>query len=481
MTYERDSELASADLDRLIELASAYREGRIEDAEVAELDAMLAESPAALDAFVEIGILVAELSHFQENSLACDEAVPKQRLGRPAVTLTTAAVSWIRPASLGALAATLLLAVSLWCWSSLNRDVSFAQLESMSGCLWAESATSTHQGQRIGVGHFRLAEGIAAIRFDNGTKVDLEGPAHVELLAQDRCQLHSGKLVVTVENDFTGFMVETPNGRLIDQGTSFGVSVEEDGVSVVEVFDGRVDVVHRVSGESRSLGEEAAVRLLPKTIIDESEYTPPATHEETNVLQVTTATGRGADCWIWRNPDKGVGPGPLLLARTAQQRFSRLDRRICLRFDLSDIPTADVERATLRVTATPSGSGFASKSFDTTFAAYGVVDNSLDNSLDNWSPEQLSWQQLPGVIDDASQASAVRLLGRFTIPKGQQSGTFVVEGHELTELVRDDSNQLVSIVFVSETEGKKGTLTYAFAGSSHETLRAPTLRLWFEK
>ena len=144
---------------------------------------------------------------------------------------------------------------------------------------------------------------------------------------------------------------------------------------------------------------------------------------------------------------------------------------------MSGVPTADVESATLRLTATPSGRGFASKSPDTTFAAYGV----LDDALDAWSPEGMSWQELPGIIDDASRASTVRFLGRFTIPKGQQSGSFLIEGDELTELVKGDVNQLVSIVVVSETEATKGTLTHAFASSRHETLRAPTLRLWFDE
>lgn len=475
MTHEKDAELPSADLDRLIELASAYREGRIEDADVAELETMLAESPAALDAFVEMGMIVAELSHPQEGTPSPVETLSKQRIASHRATAT----SWIRPASVGALAACLLLAVGLWIWPSPNRDVSFARLESMSACLWEESATPTRQGQRIGGGHFRLAQGIATIKFDNGARVDLEGPAHVELLGQDHCQLHRGKLVVTIDNDFKGFVVETPNGRLIDQGTSFGVSVEPDGASVVEVFDGRVDVVHRVSGESRSLSEEATVRLLPKTIIDESEYIPPATHEEDGGLQVTTATGLGADCWIWRNPEKRIGHGPVLFARKARPKFRQFDQRICLRFDLSGLRTSDVGRATLQLTATPSGRGFASKSPDTTFAAYGV----LDSSLDEWSPDQMSWPELPGVLDDMddpSQANAVRLLGRFTIPKGQQSGSFLIEGRELAELVRSDSNQLVSVVIVSETEAMKGTLWYAFASSRHDTLRPPTLRLWFE-
>lgn len=413
--------------------------------------------------------------------LAGSEALDHGRAAPDARPLTGDAEknwrSWLRPAGVGALAASLLLALGLWYVSSLNRDSSFAQLESMSGCLWEESATPTRQGQRIGVGQFRLAEGIAAIRFDNGARVDLEGPAHVELVGRDRCHLHSGKLVVTVENGFKGFVVETPNGRLIDQGTSFGVSVLEDGASVVEVFDGQVDVVHRVSGESRSLREESAVRLLPTMIVDELEYAPPAAQGETDALQVTTATGRGADCWMWRNPDKGIGRGPLLLVRMAQPRFWRFDRRICLRFDLSGLSTADVERATLRLTATPSGRGFASKSPDTTFAAYGVSDDSSDA----WSPDGMSWQELPGMVDDTSQAGAVRLLGRFTIPKGQQTGSFVVEGGALTELVKGDANQLVSIVVVSETEATKGTLTHAFASSRHETLRAPTLRLWFDE
>lgn len=55
------------------------------------------------------------------------------------------------------------------------------------------------------------------------------------------------------------------------------------------------------------------------------------------------------------------------------------DRRIHLRFDLSNVTTADAERATLQLTATPSGIGFVSRTPDSTFSVYGVTDDALDD------------------------------------------------------------------------------------------------------
>lgn len=470
MTSEPNPKLSSAELDRLIELASAYREDRLRDAEVAELDMMLSESPAALDAFVEVGMLVADLSQTPNVGPASSDY--HWRLHKDA-----ASNSSIRFGSVVILAASLLLAVGLWGWLSNRRDSSFAQLESVSNCLWRETATPARDGGRIGAGHFRLAEGIATIRFDNGARVDLEGPSHLEVLGQDRCQLHSGKLVVTVANGFKGFTVDTPHGQFIDQGTSFGVTVEDDGASVVEVFDGFVDVKHRTSGEQRRLAEDAAARLLPKEIVDEAEYEPPATAEESADVQIATTTAQGADCSLRRDDQHRTAKSPLLVARTYRPNLSRFDRRICLGFDLTDLPTADADKVKLQLTVAPSGKGFASKSTDTIIAAYGIVDDALDH----WSPDKVLWEKLPGVIDDPSQSANVRLLGRFTIPKGQQSGNFRLEGRELTEFVRNDPNQLLSIVLVSETESRKGMMLNAFASSCHETLRPPTLHLWLDQ
>ncbi|TWT80214.1 FecR protein [Planctomycetes bacterium CA13] len=470
MTSEPNPKLSSAELDRLIELASAYREDRIGDAEVAELDMMLSESPAALDAFVEIGMLVADLSQAQNvgpansdnHSHLHNDAAPR---------------SSIRFVSVVVLAASLLLAVGLWSWLSNRPAPSFARLESVSNCLWRETATPARVGGRIGVGHFRLAEGVATIRFDNGAQVDLEGSSHLEVLGQDHCQLHSGKLVVTVENDFKGFTVDTPHGQFIDQGTSFGVTVEDDGASVVEVFDGFVDVKHRTSGQQRRLAEDAAVRLLPKEMVDEAEYEPPPTVEDSGDVQIASTAAQGADCSLRRDHQHRKVKSPLLVARTSRPALSRFDTRICLRFDLTNVRTADANKASLQLTATPSGKGFASQSTDTVIAAYGIIDDTLDH----WLPDKVLWNELPGVIDNPWQSNSVRLLGHFTIPKGQQSGNFRVEGPELTKLLKNDSNGLLSIVLVSETESRKGMMVNAFASSHHDSLRPPTLHLWLAR
>ncbi|WP_338020133.1 FecR domain-containing protein [Rhodopirellula sp. P2] len=73
--------------------------------------------------------------------------------------------------------------------------------------------------------------------------------------------------MITVRDGLRGFVVDTPNGRLIDQGTSFGVSVKSGGASVVEVFDGQVDIEVAATGETRSLTEQTSAWLLPQQIL----------------------------------------------------------------------------------------------------------------------------------------------------------------------------------------------------------------------
>ncbi|SMP69031.1 FecR family protein [Neorhodopirellula lusitana] len=471
MTSEPHPELSSAELSRLIELASAYRDDRIADADVAELDMMLAESPAALAAFVEMGMLVAELSHTQIGGRAAKADAVHLPKEPPVIG------SWVRYLGPLILAASILIATGLWSWESRERDVSFAELESVGNCLWQESATPTHNGQRISVGHFRLAQGVATVRFDNGARVDLEGPSHLEILGKDRCQLHGGKLVVTVENDFKGFTVDTPNGRLIDQGTSFGVTVKEDGDSMLEVFDGFVDVQHRASGEQRRVDDKSAVRLLRQKIANGRGIEPLAPHDDAGDVQVTTIMRKGADCSFRRDYAHRNTESELLFVRTHKTKQDRFDYRSSLRFDLSGMETEDIAKARLQLTATPSGRGFASKATDTTIAVYGI----LDDALDDWSPETVAWEELLGVQNENNEAGKARLLGHFTIPKGQQAGVFRFEGKALAEFVKHDTNKLISLVLVAKTHSKRGILWNSFASSHHETLRPPTLHMWFEK
>ena len=87
-----------------------------------------------------------------------------------------------------------------------------------------------------------LGRGLAQIRFNSGAEILLEGPAVFEPSGQNGGALHSGKLTADVPPQAAGFSVQTPGALIVDLGAEFGVAVELDGSSEVEVFSGNVKI-----------------------------------------------------------------------------------------------------------------------------------------------------------------------------------------------------------------------------------------------
>jgi len=85
-----------------------------------------------------------------------------------------------------------------------------------------------------------LAEGEIELTYSTGTKLLLIGPAEF-LLEESGGKLRRGGLVASVTEEGHGFKIETPNGKIVDLGTEFGVAVDDFGVSEVSVFQGKVE------------------------------------------------------------------------------------------------------------------------------------------------------------------------------------------------------------------------------------------------
>ncbi len=83
-----------------------------------------------------------------------------------------------------------------------------------------------------------LQTGLIEIMFDGGAKVLLEAPATFRLKSASRMVLRTGQLFALVPESARGFIVETPNSRIIDMGTEFGIQVKQDGTSDLHMFKG---------------------------------------------------------------------------------------------------------------------------------------------------------------------------------------------------------------------------------------------------
>ena len=138
-----------------------------------------------------------------------------------------------------AAAVTVLIAVSAVVWQVCQRQPVGVLLR-QEACEWSRGQVPLTDGEALRRGPLRLDAGLIELRLGQGANLILEGPAHLDLQSRNRCFLHFGRAVVRVEEESRGFILDGPNGRIVDLGTEFGVSVGKTGGMEVHVLEGRV-------------------------------------------------------------------------------------------------------------------------------------------------------------------------------------------------------------------------------------------------
>jgi hypothetical protein len=114
-----------------------------------------------------------------------------------------------------------------------------ATLTRATDCVW-EGPTRPEPGGHLAAGTLDLREGIAEITLTSGVSLLVEAPATMELVDAASSVLNAGRIVARVPPTAVGFAVDTPRARIVDRGTEFGVYVEPDRETVVQVFAGSV-------------------------------------------------------------------------------------------------------------------------------------------------------------------------------------------------------------------------------------------------
>jgi hypothetical protein len=255
--------------DPLLGLFEDYLTGQLDDARAAELEARLLAGVEARRAFVRYvrlhTDLVTELRARQASDrvlnvinreLSTDHPpAPRRRIAHRVVGLLAIAVA-------------LLLAVALGARlfgprPATATEEAVAWLANAQNCTWADGAEpgELRPGRSV-----RIDRGLAEIRFRCGARVVIEGPAALDLVSDRSVALRSGKLTARVPAEAIGFEVRSPEGKVIDLGTEFGVSVAPDGATDVYVFEGKVEA-HPPVGGKVSLTERQAARLAAGQVV----------------------------------------------------------------------------------------------------------------------------------------------------------------------------------------------------------------------
>lgn len=383
----------------------------------------------------------------------------------------TAAI-WSAAAAAGI---TLLLSLVLFPREEAPKPV--ATLIKAHNCRWAGSDLPTVEQSKLGVGTLALVEGIATLKFESGATVTMEAPAKIKILNAMHCQLLEGSVTAEVPEPAHGFTVDTPDLKLIDLGTRFGVTIGSTGNSQVFVFEGEVKVDDLKGKELKRLKEGKGMQLgLGATTADLEPKRSQQMVQSDGWTSIPTSFGAGKDAYARRGDVHGpTGGQALLMVKHSEiPESSKNERRIFLTFDVSHIKAADVHSAELVLTPEPSGLGFAALVPDSQFAVYGL----LDESLDNWSEDSVLWNSSPACTDAGLMPEKTRKLAEFLIPVGRAGEPLTVSSPELAEFIREDKNGLATFIVVRETgESNPQGLVHAFASKEHPTAKPPTLRV----
>ncbi len=371
--------------DRCGELIEAYCDGVSSDDDVRRLEAYLLQDEHARRAFAVAFHLHTELHFTMRARRATDAALQRVLAGVPADE-PTGPTPWIRDRKLmsrprlvmASLAASLVLTgvlatmVAIRQFRSIaaptaaksptdRRDGNVAWLVNAQDCHWA-AVESEMPGRDMRAGkRLRLQEGLAQIEFDRGARVILQGPAELVLVSGSEARLVHGTITARVPTPARGFTILSPRGKVVDLGTEFGLSVDDEGDTTVRVFDGQVaafpissepdtrsavtiaqDQTARIDGRTVSLKPAQAGQSAPRFIrsIEPPRIVAPRTllldfkHEVARSLQ--DAQGRGIGL-TQRLP----GTGSALPLRDPNLRLEPDQGALLLTTTRSDLNTQD--------------------------------------------------------------------------------------------------------------------------------------------
>lgn len=135
----------------------------------------------------------------------------------------------------------------------------------------------------------RLSFACQTTRFTcaNGVVMTLTGPAELQLESLESCRLFEGKIVVHVPKGAEGFRVKTARSEVIDYGTDFGISVNEQGESKVAVFNGEVGVGSLSTGDQTQLLTGQGVTVNREGHLDRLVMIDSSTFSEENSQRVS--------------------------------------------------------------------------------------------------------------------------------------------------------------------------------------------------
>jgi hypothetical protein len=134
-------------------------------------------------------------------------------------------------------------------------------------------------------GRVRFHEGEIELVYESGVKLLLLGPVDF-VLQEIGGELRRGGLMALVPQAGHGFTIGTPNGKVVDLGTEFGVMVDDFGVSEVSVFEGKVEAFPT----SSNVAADGKIRLTKGSALQWNDEMLKSLEADSRRLPLTLAS-----------------------------------------------------------------------------------------------------------------------------------------------------------------------------------------------
>lgn len=141
---------------------------------------------------------------------------------------------------MAAIAAILVLGVSVLWWSRRGVEVEVVRTTEIASSAW-------RPGTKVRLNRFSLPRGSVEFQLSSGVRLEVMAPAELQFVNAMHVRVSLGQVTADVGDRGKGFVVDTAQTQIVDLGTKFGVAVPNSGHTDVVVFQGEVELFKRKS------------------------------------------------------------------------------------------------------------------------------------------------------------------------------------------------------------------------------------------
>jgi ferric-dicitrate binding protein FerR (iron transport regulator) len=236
--------------ERLQTLLDSMLDGTASDAQRSEFAQVVEQHPDLIAPLIEqmrthslLQWLCDEVKIGDVQFLEAAECAPREAsLRRRPARLTI--VGWV-----ASLAAILIVggAATFW-WGKTpfgnpaGKETAVAEVVDEGKVVWSEKTTALRTDRSIFPGRLEIDAGVLTLRFRSGASVTFRGASSMQIESDMLVRLDRGQATAQVPHWAKGFTIETPDVKVVDLGTQFGVMASDKNGTDVVIFEGEVDV-----------------------------------------------------------------------------------------------------------------------------------------------------------------------------------------------------------------------------------------------